>query len=249
MGNIKLTLNPAYDRVSAFVSNLHAIFEDEGTVIYDKRNKVKLFEIGGDTYVVKKYKRPMLHQRIDYTFIRQSKARRAYNYALRFRSLGIDTPDAVACVEVYKFGLFSVGYFVSTYCNDPDLRILREEPKDDLIEAFAHFVLSMHEKGIMHGDLNLSNILYRPDAESMKGYHFTVIDTNRSHFLKTPSKRQCLRNMVRISHVRPLNEQIVNYYAEMRGWNKEECYAAFVRMLDVFENRRRLKRKVKIKKK
>lgn len=248
MGNIKLTINPAYDRVSAFVSNLHAIFESEGKTIYDKRNKVKMFEVDGAAFVVKRYKRPFILQRIDYTFIRQSKARRAYNYALKMRNLSIDTPEPVACVEVYKFGLFSVGYFVSTYCGDPDMKVIKENVMEDLVEAFAAFIVEMHEKGIMHGDLNLSNILYRADKDSKHGFHFTVIDTNRSHFLKSPSMRQCLRNMVRISHDRDLNKRIIGYYAKMRGWDEDECVRTVERMLDTFEKKRRIKRKIKKKK-
>lgn len=249
MSNYKFIVNPEYRLYAGFVESLPRRFDTDGETVYEGRNMVKIFVEKGQKLVVKRYKRPMLHQRIDYTFIRKSKARRAYDYGLRFLECGIDTPEPVACVEEHKFGLFRTGYFVSTYCGDPDLRILREEPKDDLIEAFAHLVMAMHEKGILHGDLNLSNILYREDWAELCGYHFTVIDTNRSRFVGVPTKHQCLHNMVRISHNRELNERIVGRYAELRGWDKAECIASVEKMLDAFEKRRLVKRKIKSKKK
>lgn len=249
MSNYKFIVNPEYKPYASFVESLPRRFDAEGETVYEGRNVVKIFVEKGQKLVVKRYKRPMLHQRIDYTFIRKSKARRAYDFGLRFIECGIDTPEPVACIEEHKFGLFRTGYFVSTYCGDPDLRILREEPKDDLIEAFAHLVVAMHEKGVLHGDLNLSNILYREDKAEFCGYHFTVIDTNRSRFVGEPTKHQCLRNMMRISHERLLNKQIIGRYAELRGWDKDECVASVERMLGAFEKRRSLKRKIRFKKK
>lgn len=248
MANIKITVNPAYASISPFLSELPFVFDQKGEMIYDKRNTVKLFKEKGTELVVKRYKRPMFHQRIDYTFIRPSKAKRAYNYALKLHRLGVDTPDAVACVEEYKFGLFRTGYFVSTRCSDPDLKILKEKYDDDLTKAFACFIAEMHEKGILHGDLNLSNILYRLDSTAPNGFHFTVIDTNRSRFVESASEHQCLRNMVRISHDRELNKHIIGHYAESRGWDKDYCVSAVERMLDAFERKRYIKRKIKKKK-
>lgn len=248
MDNMKITVNPMFSGVDSFAMELHANFESEGEVLYDRRNKVKCFTVNGLTLVVKRYKRPFLLQRFDYTFIRKSKARRAYSYALRLKDLCIDTPEAVACVEAYKHGLFDVGYFVSTYCGDPDLKILKETPDDGLIAAFAHFLVNMHSKGVLHGDLNLSNILYRPDETEAHGYHFTVIDTNRSRFVDNPSQRQCLRNLVRVSHDRQLNERIISHYAQIRGWDQNECVRTVERMLDTFEKKRHIKRKIKNKK-
>jgi tRNA pseudouridine(55) synthase len=81
MSNYKFVVNPAYGQFAGFVESLPHCFETEGEVVYTGRNVVKLFEIGGQKLVVKVYKRPLLYQRIDYTFIRKSKARRAYDYA------------------------------------------------------------------------------------------------------------------------------------------------------------------------
>jgi len=245
MSNYKFIVNPAYGQYSDFVGCLPRRFDTDGETVYEGRNMVKVFVEKGQKLVVKRYKRPMLHQRFDYTFIRKSKARRAYDYALRFLQLGVDTPAPVACVEEYKFGLFRTGFFVSTYCGDPDLRVLRDNPEKQLIEAFARFIVRLHEMGIMHGDLNLSNVLYRKDSDAPLGFHFTMIDTNRSHIITTPTQRQCLRNMVRISHDRVLSELIISCYAELRGWDVTETVEKVKRMLDAFEKRRRVKRRLK----
>jgi hypothetical protein len=54
--------------------------------------------------------------------------------------------------------------------------------------------------------------------------------------------------MVRISHIRDLNKLIIGRYAEIRGWDKDECITSVERMLDAFEKKRRIKRKIKLKK-
>ena len=164
-------------------------FDREGVLIYDSRNQVRVFKVDGEKIVVKRYHRSLFHQRIDYTFRSPSEAKRAYTYALKLLELQINTPEPIACIEGYHWGLYKEGFFVSAFCGDPDARILREEweEHDDLFNALAHFLVDMHEKGFMHGDTNLSNFLYRKDEKSPTGYCITTIDINRSRFVVDPS--------------------------------------------------------------
>lgn len=237
--NNKYLINPKYGRYGDFVRSLPDEFDKSGRLVYDSRNQVRLFDApDGQVLVVKRFKVPMLHQRIDYTFIRPSKAKRAYTFALRLVELGINTPEPIACVETRRHGLFHYGYFVSTYCPDPDVRFLRDgyEGYDDLIDAIARFIADMHGKGFVHGDVNLSNFLYRKEKG---GYHLTTIDINRSHFYKRPSVKQCLGSLVRLTHVRPLLREIVVRYAELRGWDPTASYDFVERKLSRFERLRR----------
>lgn len=231
-------INPKYRMYESLVRSLPDRFDQSGQLVYNSRNQVRLFDApDGQTLVVKRFKVPMLHQRIDYTFIRPSKAKRAYTFAMRLVDLGISTPDPIACIETHRHGLFYFGYFVSTYCPDPDVRFLRDdyEGHDDLIDAIAQFIADMHEKGFVHGDVNLSNFLYRKEDG---GYHLTTIDINRSHFYKHPSVRRCLDSLVRLTHVRPLLRKIVVRYAELRGWESTTCYDYVERKLSRFERLR-----------
>ena len=94
----------------------------------------------------------------------------------------------------------------------------------------------MHSRGVLHGDLNLSNFLYRTADD---GYHFTMIDINRSHFTDGwPTDSQCLDNLVRLTHRRDLYEYLVKSYARQRGWDEETTAASALRLLEKFEHRR-----------
>jgi tRNA A-37 threonylcarbamoyl transferase component Bud32 len=160
--------------------------------------------------------------------------------------MDISTPQPIACIEEYHSGLFCLGYLVSTFCGDPDLRLLREEPEghDDLVDALAHFLVRMHEKGFMHGDTNLSNFLYREDKGLPLGYHITTIDINRSHFVDNPSREECIANLMRLTHVRQALRKIIGRYAELRGWDVEWAVSLAVQKLDSFERRKEMKKKI-----
>lgn len=234
-----IIINPAYHHLSDFIESLPIVFETEGEVVYDARNQVRLFTVDGMKLAVKRFKKPMLHQRLDYSVFRPSKAKRAYLYAMKLFELGITTPTPVAYIETFSKGLFYQGYLVTEYCGDPDARILREEPEghDDLVEAIAKYLVNCHEKGFIHGDTNLTNFLYRKDAS---GYHITTIDINRSHFLPNPSKKQCLESLFRLTHVRPTLRHIVARYAALRGWDEQEAVDIVMKKLEKFEKRKKM---------
>ena len=245
----KFVINPKYESLKGFIQQIPQKFDFEGFLIYDGRNQVRVFHETGEKIVVKRFHKPYYHQRFDYTFMRPSKARRAYTYGLQLLEKNICTPEPIACVEEYKFGLFYRCYLVSTFCGDPDARVLREEPEghDDLVDAIAHFLVDMHEKGFLHGDTNLSNFLYRKD-EKTGGYHITTIDINRSRFVENPTQAECLRNLMRVTHVRLTMQKIVTRYAQLRGWNVEESLKVVLEKLDEFERKKEMYKAMKKKK-
>lgn len=241
----RCVINPDYISLHSFIESVPYIYGSKGEMIYDKRNKIKAFVVSGKTIIVKRFHKPFFHQRIDYTFTRPSKAQRAYNFALRLKQMGIDTPDAIAYIEEYRYGLFYTGFFFSANNGNPDLRILRKDlGNESLINDFASFIVQMHKKGFMHGDLNLSNILYCLDTNTGH-YHFSVIDTNRSVFICNPTMQQCLNNLKRISHDRNIIKCIVGKYADIQGWDKDTCIRYVLKKIQKFEQRKAFLRKLK----
>lgn len=97
-------VNSAAEHLSEFILHLPQHFETGGDVLHTGRNTIKAFRVGGEELVVKRYKRPNAFNTFVYSFLRKSKARRAYEHALRLQSLGIGTPGPVAWCECRRRG-------------------------------------------------------------------------------------------------------------------------------------------------
>jgi tRNA A-37 threonylcarbamoyl transferase component Bud32 len=237
---MKWVLAPEYRSLYTDIVRLPQLMEQGGgKMVYDGRNRVVRFVVNGQTLMVKRFKRANIFQKVAYTFFQESKPERAFRYGLEFLRRGIDTPKPIAYAEQTSMGLFTVGFFVSTECacTAPSL-LLRDVTHYPaaLAEAVSRHVLLLHSKGVLHGDLNLTNFLCTETAE---GYHFSMIDTNRSHFCQVfPSDSQCLQNMVRLTHRRDLYTDLVGRYARLRHWDVDSTVSKALELLEHFEQRR-----------
>ena len=178
---MKITINPAIRHVQPFIERLPEVFPVSGEVLHEGRNQIRAFDIGGESLVVKRYKRPHLFNRVMYSFFRKNKARRAYEHALRLRGMGFDTPEPVAWSEYRKDGLIADTYFVSRRSElTPLPQTMRRFPAPDtlpVLEAFARFTVRLHEQGICHEDFNQTNILWEYDGTA-GNYRFQLIVVN-----------------------------------------------------------------------
>lgn len=165
-------------------------------VLCARRNIVEKVTLRGVEMVVKRYKRPNLFNRFAYTFIRKTKARRAYEYAFRLLDCGIGTPSPVAYVEVKRCGLFSEGYFFSLYMPYGMLSDMATETlpvSEELINDFVDFAFMLHSKGVLPRDFNSSNIFCWFN-EDMEKFCFALTDINRMRFGKVPSVNGIMRS-------------------------------------------------------
>lgn len=239
---MKTVIADQYKQYSDFIHSIPSLFDSgSGESLKDKRNSVRRFEHGGITIIAKRYKRVNYIQRIVYTFFRRTKAERAYLFATEFQKRGVSSPHAIAYMEKKEHGLFTVGYFVYEESKGREVfqEIVKKEHFDRaLTDAVIDYIVFMHSRGVLHGDLNSANFLYTRDAEGK--YHFDMIDTNRSHFCSGwPSDSQCLENLKRFTHRRDLYEYVVRGYARRRGWNEDDTLKRAVALLDRFENRKK----------
>ena len=237
---MKIVIAPQFQKHVVFIRQIpRLIDEGEGTIVYDGRNRVVRLEHEGETMMVKCFKRVNIIQQIVYTFFRKSKAERAFLFAGEFVKRGISTPQRIAFLEEKRWGLFLKGYFVSKEVEGTECHLLLREVKEfspQLADAVMKQTVLMHSKGILHGDLNLSNFLC---VEKSGDYYFNMIDINRSRFCDGyPSNNDCLKNLVRTTHRRDLYEYLIASYARQRGWDEKETVQQAVALLDRFEHRK-----------
>lgn len=232
MRKTKVIISPLYSsnvKVKNFITHLPETFRHEGVMLYNKRNVIKSFILDTSdeilqSVVVKRYKRPNAIQRIAYSFFRSSKARRAFCNAAELRRRGINTPQEIAYIEQWSNALFEYGYYISGSDNAPPIRekLIDQQAFDRTMAAdFAAFAAELHEKGILHHDLNSTNVLYHLHNGH---YRFSVIDINRMRFFSEntqPSKDECFNNLTRFTGRMDLFEYVLQCYAEKRGWDTE----------------------------
>ena len=249
--DMKITVNPGMEHLRQFVRQLPELFPVSGEVLHDGRNQIRAFDIGGERLVVKRYKRPSAFNAVMYSFFRKSKARRAYEHALRLRELGIDTPEPVAWSEYRRRGLLCDSYYVSRRSDyTPLSQTTARFPAAGtlpVLEAFARFTVQLHEKGIEHRDFNHGNILW--ERTPAGAYHFQLIDINRMKFLRRPLRPdECMINLRRLSCPAVAFLYILDRYAETRGWDVDDTLlrGTFFRL--AFGRRKQLRKRFRHRK-
>lgn len=247
---MKIRIAPRYQALEPFVRDLAApdFFDSHGSLLHSGRNTVRQFCLNEGAFVVKRYVRLSFFNRMIYGVLRKSKAERAYCHAQRLRALGIDTPEAVAFVEIRRRGLLRDSYFVSVHSDympmQPVTELNTQHPEvSSVLDAMTAFLFRMHEAGVLHRDLNIGNILYKGDGHG--GYVFQVIDTNRMTFCRRLSMRDRLDNLRRLSCAAPAYLYILDRYARLAHSNANSVQLKGAVMRLVFEMRQRLKRSVK----
>lgn len=247
MVTTRTTVNPDFARLSDFIAQLPEVFSSSGEVLFNGRNEVRrIIAPDGTDLVVKRFGHLNRLRRLIYSTVSSSKAKRAYNFGQRFIELGFDTPTPVAYIEIYRGGLLDDAYFVSLYSDyTPLFGPLAKADRFDtaLADRVADLMAELHEKGAVHGDPNLKNILYsyRDDGSVA----ISLIDTNRSIFRKRLSTGRCLKNLMRVTHRRDLMHHIVGRYAMQRGLDPVTTIEKVFALLSHFERNRAIRHKIK----
>ncbi len=190
-------ISPEYSYLTDFISVIPDIFAFMGEEVHTGRNEIRRVNIRGLVVVIKYFKSMTWANRLIYSTIRKSKAQRAFENSKRLQIKGINTPDPIAYIDVYRRGLLSQSFYVSLFLDFEPADQLFKSPlaqAEEGLRAFARFTYGLHRRGIYHNDYNLGNILYSRDGSR---YLFALIDNNRMAFLPY-TRRRGLRNLQRL---------------------------------------------------
>ena len=170
---------------------------------------------------VKRFKHLGFYKKLIY-FIRKSKAEKAYNNACLLKERGICTPEPIAYVEIRNLcGMLVDAYYICEYVEMPPISDYLT-PDDNMFDklfakSFASFVAELHDKGVLHHDLNSTNVRY---LRCSTGFEYMLIDINRMTIYeqgRKPSLYKCFLNIARFSHLSDLFRCFVSNYLHERG--------------------------------
>ena len=178
-------IHQEYSHIATKLMDVLHNFSKKGEyVTKGERNVIKMVKIQGNSLNIKKFKTPNAFQSLVYQYIRDSKAKRSFEYASKLIDFGIKTPFPVAYLEVFSGGL-KESYYVSEHVNyDFDFRELIHNPRfkkrNEILRQFTQFTFKLHENGINFLDHSPGNTLIMDDGND--NYDFYLIDLNRMRF-------------------------------------------------------------------
>ena len=97
---MKIIFNTNYIKDKSDILDLVNDFDRSGIELGNqKRNKIKLFNIGKRKINIKSFKSPKFINSLIYDTFRKSKAQRSYEYANKLINLGVLTPLPIAYIQ------------------------------------------------------------------------------------------------------------------------------------------------------
>ncbi len=234
--------NTVNDNYQPLVDKVASYFADSNVVLQDARNTIKEIEFNGQKLVVKSYVVPIAIRRFIYSYLKKSKAKRAYEYALKIADF---TPKPIAYIENYQT-LFGKSYFIcEKFDTDFDIRaplLDLDFPDRALVfKQFSKFVYELHQQQIVHQDLSPGNILIQKNHD---GYRFNIIDINRMKF-NNLSFKQRAKNFNKLwAHDNDL-AIMLSEYAQLAQLDNDKFVSLGLKYNQQLKNRKTRKRKIK----
>ncbi len=241
-------ISDKYLHLKDYLLDIKTNIDKHTHLIKNARNLVVIVKIKGKKYVVKSFGKPSFPNNYIYGSIRESKARRSYEYSNILLERGINVPEPVAHLEFYKsFALKESFYICRHYDYDLDAREMFEnfDPDNPLWNAFLDFTYNLNEKGIDHRDYTKGNILIKKLKKDQ--FEFTLIDLNRIKF-RTMNLSYCVKFLCKITHNPSQLDLIANYYSKRSGLYEGQWVGALHNAVANHENykaRKRYYRKIK----
>jgi len=240
----KYILNSKYLKLfENFTLNIRDYFKENTQTIHKARNELKIINANEMDVIVKSFKVPNLIRRVYYTFFRDTKAKKSYEYSLKIKDF---TPSPISYIEFYESGLLSDSYFVSEkFEYDFTIRepLLEEEfeNRNEVFKAFAKFTFDLHENGILHKDYSPGNILIKKIGT---GFLLKVVDINRMEF-KPLSLDERLLNFNKLWAKDEYLKIMINEYARLIDANVDDCVSKAITYNQKHKNKINMKKRLK----
>ncbi len=150
---------------------------------------------------------------------KKSKAIRSFQTAQHMIEHGLTTPVPLGAIEFRKLGLVINNAYITEAIHDYiDLKNYRislpdgRQGMENVLQLLADYIMRMHDSGLWHRDLNLSNFLLKAEYVGQKLY---LIDLNRARIMPGLSNSQRAMDLSRLD-LYEWQETFFNYYCVNR---------------------------------
>ncbi len=246
---VKITIHPKYKHHQEALSQVADSFFEKGTLLFQgSRNSIKKDSLGNEEINIKFFQKPGLVKSIIYSFFKDSKAKRSFDYASYLIENDILTPFPIAYVEEQNsLGLLGKSYYICQHINyDFTFRELIHQPlfpnRKEILEQFAEFTFQMHEANINFLDHSPGNTLII--EKENKKYNFYLIDLNRMKF-ESLSIVQRMENFKKLWLSKQMIQIIAKKYAALAEQPEKEIEQLLTKFSSQFKRKAARKKYIK----
>jgi len=239
----KLIINEYYSNFKNFILNIDEKFNQNQNTIHKARNELKIINYNDIDTVVKSFKIPNILRRIVYTYFRDTKAKKSYDYSLK---IGGFTPKPIGYIEFYEDKLLTKSYFISEkFEYDFTIRepLLQDNfrNKVEILKEFANFTYKLHQNNILHKDYSPGNILIKQEDDK---FIFKIVDINRMEF-KPLSFDECIKNFNKLWAKDSDLIVVLTQYAKISNNDIDECLQIGLKYNQQLKNKVNMKKRFK----
>ncbi len=219
---INRNFNKEQSEIESFISNFDV---DGKLLVKGSRNTIKIFPLNNLLLNIKAFKKPNLLNAFVYRFIRDSKAKRSYDYALKLLDKNIGTPQPIAYAEYNNgIGLGKSFYVCQHISTEYTYRDLVENPNlknyEEILRAFTRFCFKLHEAGVEFKDHSPGNTLIKINED--QSYSFYLVDLNRMQFHSAMTFDQRMYNLRRLTPKKEMIAVMASEYAKLYKQKTEQ---------------------------
>ena len=217
---MKYKINSELKDYKKSLLNIEELFNSSQNIIYSGRNIIKNIKIDNKLWSVKSFSKPKNINKIIYSFIRDSKAKRSFEYSLKISKF---VPEPLGYVEIYNKRILTNSYFISKSFNyDFTIREILfkklNHKKIEILKSFARFSYELHQNNIEHLDYSPGNILIKKDKNR---YIFKIVDINRMKFHSLDLQQRAI-NFSKVWLRDEDMEIVIKEYAKIASFNYNE---------------------------
>ena len=219
--NYKYQLNDNSSVFKDFILNIQSCFNNNSQTIHKARNELKIINYNNVDTVVKSFKVPNILRRVVYSFFRDSKAKKSYEYSIKIKEF---TPEPIGYIEFYNSGLISESYFISekfdyNFTIREPLLDANFEDRNKILKAFARFTFQLHQNNILHQDYSPGNILIKKSSDD---FILKIVDINRMEFRELNLEER-LKNFNKLWANDEDIKTIAKEYATISNEDQDNC--------------------------
>ncbi|MBC7524572.1 MAG: lipopolysaccharide kinase [Flavobacterium sp.] len=214
-----------YSKQNAIIQLVNNFFDEGKLIVKGSRNTIKSNLLDDEKVNIKFFQKPGFLKSIIYSFFRNSKAKRSYDYANYLIQHSILTPFPIAYIEERNcLGLLNKSFYISKQIDyNFTFRELIHSPKfpdrELILQQFTDFTFSLHEANINFLDHSPGNTLIIKKEAGL--YDFYLIDLNRMEF-KNLDIESRMDNFKKMWLSKEMIKIIANRYSELSKHPKDE---------------------------